>query len=177
VADPEVASDYLLRVFGQLMLAGAPPALHRWLDTDPAFGLSDDRRRAEALYGLVTGVGPAQRRCVSGEIRACASAMGLVPGEEGPLYYQLMRADLLLTALEVGGSGAWIRLTSAPGEPMSDALAAASGMPIDSLLGAWREGLLARRPASRPIGGATVLVFAGWSALLLGVALGVARWV
>jgi hypothetical protein len=177
VADPEVASDYLLRVFGRLMLARAPPAVQRWVDADAAFGLSDDQRRAETMYGLVTGAGPAQRRCVGGVLRACASAMGLVAGEAGPFYYQLMRADLLLTALEIGGPGAWNRLASAPGESMSDALAAASRMPIDSLLGSWRDGLLARRPASRPLGGVTVMVFAGWSALLLVIALGAARWV
>lgn len=131
------------------------------------------------MYALVTGGGNAQRECVRGDLGSCAYVLGLraptIP-EPGGQYYPLARADLLLTALDLGGEGAWGRLRDSPGTTVEEHLTAAAGMSADSLLSTWRSGLLALRPDHGPIGVGTIALLLAWTGLVLLVVLGIGRW-
>lgn len=177
--DAEGAARVLLFQYGQLMLAGTSAEVQRWLPSGLLLHLAEATRREEAMYALVTGIGPAQRGCVLGDLADCAYALGLrssARGDAGGTYYPLARADLLLQALQLGGAGAWDRLVSVDGS-VEEQLAAAAAMPADSLVSSWRTGLLAIRPDHAPIDGAAVLLLLGWCMAAGLVLLGVARWV
>ena len=88
----------------------------------------------------------------------------------------MVRADLFLTALEVGGAGAWSRVASARPARAEDALALASGLSADSLLSRWRAGILSLKPDVGPFQSGSALLAAGWVGVLLLGTLGVSRW-
>ena len=178
LADADKAIRILLFEYGGLMMRTAPEWLQRWLPSGLLLHLTDESRKEQAMYALVTGDGKAQRDCVHGDAGACAYAMGLRPSTDhdpGGQYYPLAQADLVLTALELGGAGAWERLGGAG--TIEASLARASGMPADSLLMRWRDGLLALRPDRGPLDASTAAVLLGWSALVLAAGLAIARWV
>ena len=132
------------------------------------------------MYSLVTGVGKAQRQCVRGDPEACAHALGLRRSSDpdaGGEYYPLVRADLVLAALEQGGEGAWARLIAEEGGSVEQRLAAAAGLPADSMLLRWRKGLLALQPDRGPLDLPAAGLILGWSALILAAGLGLTRWV
>jgi hypothetical protein len=172
-------ADNLIDLYGEMMYASAGPALLTWLESVPPLSMPDQERRHLAMYALVTGTGKAQRGCVAGDLADCASALtlGAPTGMESAHgYAPIVRADLLLTALELGGARGWGRFRQAAGQPIATALAAAAGMPADSLLAHWRSGLLVLRPSDTPVSLKQVLVAVGWTAGLLLGAMGVARW-
>lgn len=174
----EITREFIYH-FGNMMMKSAPAAIQRWLPTGLPLQVTDADRREEAMYALVTGDGNAQRECVRGDLGSCAYVLGLraptIP-EPGGQYYPLARADLLLTALDLGGEGAWDRLRDSPGLTVEEHLTAATGMPADSLLSRWRSGLLDLRPDHGPLGMGTMALLLGWTGLVLMVALGIARW-
>ena len=172
-------AENLIDAYAEMMYASAGPVLLEWLQSFPPVSIPEQERQQLAMYALVTGTGRAQRRCVAGALAACAAALGLrapTDRESGGGYTPIVRADLLLTTLELGGSAAWTRLREAEGELVETALAAAAGMPADSLLARWRSGLLTLRPTEAPVTLPGVLLALGWTAGLLLGALGVARW-
>jgi hypothetical protein len=131
------------------------------------------------MYSLVTGVGKAQRACVQGDAAGCAHALGIRRSgdpDAGGEYYPLVRADLLLAALEQGGEGAWSRLIGNAGASVEQRLAAAAGIPVDTLLLRWRDGLLALQPDRGPLDLSSAGLILGWSAVILAAGLGIARW-
>src|SRR5437762_2438136 len=86
------------------------------------------------------------------------------------------RLELVQLALELGGRGAFSRLMAARGQPVDAQIAAAAGMPADSLLLVWRARVLAARP--RPV---TLNARGAWVALMWGLvfgllAFGSTRW-
>jgi len=177
---PEEATRSFLDQFGRMMMGATGAPLPRWIPTGIPLMISDAARREAAMYALVTGDGPAQRDCVTGVLAACGYVLGLresATPDPGAKYLPLARADLLLTALDLGGPGAWDRLPDAPGASIEAHLAAAAGMPPDSLLARWRNGLLALRPDHGPLDVPTIAILLGWSGLVLIGALGIARWV
>jgi hypothetical protein len=131
------------------------------------------------MYAVVTGTGNAQRNCVNGVLDDCGYALWLResktahPGGGYPIF---VRADLLLTALELGGPEAWDRLRSAVGSDVEPMLAAAAGMPIDSLLRRWRSQLISLRPSEGPVIMTRLLLGLAWAAVLILGALGSSRW-
>lgn len=178
-AAPRRIAQSLIDLYGELMYASADPALHAWLERLPPLSLPDQERRHLAMYGLVTGTQSAQRGCIAGRLGDCATALKLrAEGKpQSPAgYTPIVRGDLLLTALELGGAGAWTRLRAAEGALVETALAAAAGMPADSVLARWRSGLLTLRPTDAPLSLPGILLAVGWTAGFLLGALGVARW-
>lgn len=179
LGSPEKAAQRFLGEYGSLMLESAPPSIRGWLRAGLLLDLGEDTRRERAMYSLVTGVGKAQRACVRGDAAGCAHALGVRRSgdpEAGGEYYPLVRADLLLAALEQGGEGAWARLKAASGT-VEQGLAAAAGMPADSMLLRWRDGLLALQPDRGPLDVSSAGLILGWSALILAAGLAIARWV
>jgi hypothetical protein len=176
----EKAAQRFLGEYGTLMMASAPAAIRGWLRAGLLPELSVDSRREGAMYSLVTGVGKAQRACVQGDAAGCAHALGLRRSSDpdaGGEYYPLVRADLLLATLEQGGEGAWARLIGDTGGSVEQGLAAAAGMPADSMLLRWRDGLLALQPDRGPLDVSSAGLILGWSALILAAGLAIARWV
>lgn len=180
LGSPEKAAQRFLGEYGTLMMASAPAAIQGWLRAGLLLDHVEGSRRERAMYSLVTGVGKAQRQCVRGDAEACAHALGLRRSSDpdaGGEYYPLVRADLLLAALEQGGEGAWARLIPEAGGSVEERLAAAAGMPADSLLLRWRDGLLALQPDRGPLDLSAAGLILGWTALILAAGLGIARWV
>lgn len=174
------AAEEMISYYGNMMMESAPSSIQRWLPGGLPLILSDAARREQAMYALVTGDGSAQRACVVGDLGACAYVLGLrAPATPAPggQYYPLARADLLLFALDQGGSGAWERLQDKSGKSAEAHLVAAAGIPADSLIARWRSGLMAMRPDHAPISSTTALAILAWSSAILLAALGTARWV
>jgi hypothetical protein len=86
------------------------------------------------------------------------------------------RLALLRLAVEAGGPGAFGRLESHAGRPISERLAFASGIPMDSLLTLWRERLIAARPKPVTVTPADGWMAFSWAVLLLVGALRSSRW-
>lgn len=180
LGDVERVTQEFLGEYGSLMMASAPAAIRGWLRAGLLLSLPEDSRRERAMYSLVTGVGKAQRACVQGDAAGCAHALGVRRSgdpEAGGEYYPLVRADLVLAALEQGGEGAWARLMAESEASIEQGLAAAAGMPADSMLLRWRDGLLELQPERGPLDLPAAGVILVWSALILGAGLGIARWV
>ena len=180
LSDPEQAARSFLDQFGRMMMRATAEPVQRWLPTGIPLIISDAARREEAMYAVVTGDGPAQRACVTGALAACRYVLGLTEpatSDSGPKYYSLARADLLLTVLDLGGAGAWNRLRDAPGPSLEEHLIAAAGMPLDSVLARWRDGLLALRPDHGPLDVPATAILLGWALLVLITSVGIARWV
>lgn len=172
-------AEVLIDIYAEMMWPETGPAIAKWLQQPPPLSMGENNRRVAAMYGLVTGTGSAQRACVSGVLADCAYALWLRESSgqnPGGGYSVFLRADLLLTALELGGSGAWARLSGARDSSVASALAAAAAMPIDSLLARWRSQLLAFRPISAPLGISGAGLALAWTVLALLSALGVSRW-
>lgn len=180
LGDAERIEREFLGEYGSLMMTSAPAVIRGWLRAGLLLSLDEDSRRERAMYSLVTGVGTAQRACVRGDAAGCAHALGVRRSgdpEGGGEYYPLVRADLLLAALELGGEGAWARLIAETEGTLEHRLAAAAGMPADSMLLRWRDGLLALQPDRGPLDVSSAGLILGWSALILAAGLGIARWV
>lgn len=169
----------LVAAFSELMIGALGSSLQSWLQHPPPMHLEEAERKYLAMYGVVTGADRAARGCVAGILGHCAEALGLrhVPGTDPTAHFApVVRADLFLTALEIGGPGAWSRLKSTGNARAEEALAAAAGMPGDSLLAAWRGRIMSQRPNQSPLEGKPILVAAVWTATLLALTLGASRW-
>ena len=118
-------------------------------------------------YGVHTtdpdSVTTAVDRCIrNADEAACAHMVRRVPIGD-PLPAQ-SRLSLVAVALEQGGAGATDRYLAATGT-IRERLAAASGVPTDSLLLLWRDRVLASRPSHNVTG--VALAGLGWSLVLL----------
>jgi len=168
----------LIDRYGAMMIASVP-ALSAWIDNPPPLSMPEAERRDLAMYTLVTGMGPMQRKCVSGDMASCRFAMEIGPapvGDTGAIFSKFMRADLLYFTLDAGGPGAWQRLQGAAAGGLEAGLTAAAKMSSDSLFAQWRSHLLLLRPTTAIITLRSALTAAAWSTLLLLGALGASRW-
>lgn len=169
----------LVSAFSELMVGTLGSSFQSWLQHPPSMNLEEAERKYLAMYGVVIGADRAARGCVAGLLGHCAEALGLrhVPGTDPTAYFApIVRADFFLAALEIGGPGAWSRLKSSGNASAENALAAAAGMPGDSLLAAWRSRILSQRPNQTPLEGKPILLAAVWTATLLALTLGASRW-
>lgn len=94
--------------------------------------------------------------CRAGSDSACSMLIQSVPPSLiAPPLERETRQLLLHIALAKGGRQAYQRLLSNPEAPMGERIAAAAGVPIDSLLVEWRQTVIAHRPApvSLPLSG------------------------
>jgi hypothetical protein len=172
-------SEQLLTGYAEMMFPTLGTATGKWLKEPPPFHLSDNARRYHAMYAVMTSTGQAERGCVDGRLDSCAYAFWLRPAPSPELtgaYPRLVRADLFLAALDLGGSEAWARIVAAKPESPVAALEAAAGMPADSVIARWRTGIMTLRPDEKPLHFRGILLVAGWTAVLLAGTLGVSRW-
>ena len=118
------------------------------------------------------------RDCVTrGDDSACVrllqrTAESAIPAPLG----RPMRIGLVQFALEVGGPGAFHRLTAAAGQPVDAQFAAAADMPLDSLLAVWRGRVLAARPEPVTLESKGAWVALSWGVIFGLLALRSTRW-
>jgi hypothetical protein len=172
-------SEQLFTAYAEMMFPTLGAATGKWLKDPPPFHMTDNARRYQAMYAVMTSTGKAERGCVDGHLDFCAYAFWLRPAPSPELtgaYPRLVRADLFQAALDLGGSDAWARIVAAEPESPLAALEAAAGMPADSVIARWRTGIMTLRPDEKPLHFRGVLLAAGWTAVLLAGTLGVSRW-
>jgi len=114
--------------------------------------------------------------CTGNDDAACIALMRLAPHVAAPPLGATTRALLLALALDAGGRNAFDRLLDNTAQPLEVRLAAAAGIPVDSLIGRWRSRVLAIRPKTvaadeRAAWGAVV-----WSVFFALAALRSTRW-
>lgn len=171
--------NQLVTGFSEMMFPTLGLPVTRWLGDPPPLHMTGRDRRYLAMYMVMTSTGKAERGCVEGRLELCTYALGLRPAPSTDLtsaYPALVRADLFLTALEIGGPGAWARIVAARPVRAEDALAAASGVTADSLVTRWRNGIMTLRPHEGPLHAGTALLGVAWAGALLLGALGASRW-
>ncbi|HTY06820.1 MAG TPA: hypothetical protein VMC86_09905 [Gemmatimonadales bacterium] len=165
-------------------LAACRSALH--LDDDSALYLTaydaGERRALVARVRAPNMLTPADRQlygaCVSSEAdSACVAFLrSLAPAEIPRPLAERPLQELVTVALEAGGPAAYDRLTADPRAAMPARLAAAAGMPVDSLIARWRAALIAARPAppAPPLGDGLLAV--AWVGVLGLCASRSSRW-
>jgi hypothetical protein len=172
----DLLADRILREYAEVVAAALAIPTRNWLSQGLPLERRDRARRSEVLYQVATGAGATLEKCVVGDVSACAAVLGLAAPGPGPLFPPLVRADLVLTALEIGGPDAWHRFQGAAGDSPIAALEAAAGIPSDSLLARWRTGLLESRSNEIPFPPRVAAVAIGWLGVLVLGTVGVARW-
>jgi hypothetical protein len=140
-----------------------------WYDRADLAAMARDARHLQ---------GPGVAACrATGELDACRAALG---GRDGSLLVATstaVRGSLYLYALVQGGPDALIRLHAERDRPPAEQLAAAAGMPIDSLLARWNAAVVLPRSAQGPR--ETLLLFAAatfWLVTLLALFAWRFRW-
>jgi hypothetical protein len=117
------------------------------------------------------------RGCASGSDTDCTELLRGLPGNAlpKPLGYEA-RATLAHVALRLGGRDAYRRLLANPSDPLPARLAAAAGMPLDSLVDRWRGDMMASRPATVLLPAWAFAVALAWTAFFAGCGLWSTRW-
>lgn len=161
---------------GEVTACAAALGIHVGPDTlDEWFEPATWPRLAGMVYGELNGLDRvARQRCMDhGDLAACRSI--LTPARVLPPVGAIGRQYLVQLALESGGASAFERLTADTGVTLEHRLAAAAGMPIDTLLELWSTGLrsVPRGPAAP---GRELLLGLAWSGVLLAMALRGSRW-
>jgi hypothetical protein len=117
------------------------------------------------------------RACIANNDAACTQLLrSLPPGSLPKPLTQGVRLTLIREALRLGGRDAYRRLLAQPAAPLADRMAAAAGVPVESLLADWRRSMLTARP--RPV---TLPLWAfftavGWMAFFAACGLRSSRW-
>jgi hypothetical protein len=171
--------EQLVAAYSEMMFPTLGDQMAKWLQHPLSFHLPDPTRRYHAMYAVMTSTTPGERGCVNGRIDFCAYALWLRPAPSAELtgaFPVVVRVDLFLTALELGGAGSWARVVEAKRAGPEAALAAASGLPADSVIAVWRRGIMALRPDERPLHLGRAIAAAGWTIVVLAAALGASRW-
>ena len=149
--------------------------------TDPAMEWFDTAERRAAVRAARNRLRPNHERpydaCVTeGSGTACDSLMELLPTNEiAPPLGTDVRQSVVRVAMDLGGPEALARMLAAPGGPEAQ-LGAASRVPTDSLLRAWRSHLIAARPENATISMTLAAVAMAWAAACGALALGSSRW-
>lgn len=137
--------------------------------SDPAtrwYGPEERRALITTQYESVLrwkGHAQAVRTCEGGNDSTCLDLLrSLPPGALiQPLDYQ-SRITLLETAVRLGGPETFQRLFATPAGPMGRRLAAAARVNEDSIVGQWRNDVLAARPVPVPLPTWGSWVALGW---------------
>ncbi|MGH7532136.1 MAG: hypothetical protein ACREL4_02485, partial [Gemmatimonadales bacterium] len=228
----DIDSATLVRDLATILPVPAPDgALREWLGgtVQPTFRARQD---AEAAYvDLVTSPYQIARRCFTGDLTACGSALSLDAGSYRVSRWYLTaeerrrvamgfaayfddaarrpmfracgagsdstcvalltsmdpatlpkalqggsRQTVLRLALRLGGHDAWHRLTEDSSQAMGDRIAAAAGIPLDSLLARWQRAILATRPAPLALAPWMIAAGVGWVAAFGLLGLASSRW-
>lgn len=117
------------------------------------------------------------RTCLAGDDGACTELLRSLPRNiiPRPLDFDARRL-LVDIALRSGGREAYGRLLADSGDPLAARLAAAAGIPNDSLLRQWRAAILASRPVPVVLSRWAVLAAVGWTVLLAACGMTSSRW-
>jgi hypothetical protein len=172
----DLLADRILREYARVVATALAIPTRNWLTQELPLESTDRARRSEVLYQVATGAGAGQEECVGGDVSACAAVLGLAASVPGPMFPQLVRADLVLTALEIGGPEAWHRFQKAASVSPTAALEAAAGVPTDSLITLWWTGLLETRSGEVPLPPRAAVIAIGWLGILIAGTVGAARW-
>ncbi len=175
---------------GQACVAGDAAACLRSLGdlagetkAEAVASLSPAERRARVAALKRRPVAPSRRACLAGHDDACAAVLRGAPLSATLPLLDDAPPSLLWVALEMGGPGAFERLRApAPAGAATDGfllrprLAAAAGVPADSVAAAWRARVLAARPERGSVGGVAGLAALLWVYLLAFLATRSTRW-
>jgi hypothetical protein len=108
---------------------------------------------------------------------SCIQLMRFPVGTEiAPPFSVHVRQLFLAMAIEAGASGAFERLIRTEGQPLDARLAAAAGLPIDSLVRQWHSRVLAAHPKTVAADERAAWAAVGWGVLLIAAALRSSRW-
>lgn len=161
-----------------LDLVAAPDNLRLWYPT------ADDRR-ALVIHSFSDHFDswdhsvrrPTLRSCVEGSDSACTELLESLPPRAlpRPLTYDA-RETLVHVALRLGGREAYHRLLERPGAPITDRLAAAAGVSINTVVAGWRTEILAARPVPLPLPPWGLWAALGWTAVFVVCGLRSSRW-
>jgi len=115
--------------------------------------------------------------CLQGQDAACRQALRhLEPALVSTPLGASARLALLDVVVRQGGTGAYDRLLATRGQPIDARLAAAAGMPADSVFAAWRHRVLSAQPLPVAVSPGSAWVAVGWCLLLAVLALRSSRW-
>lgn len=117
------------------------------------------------------------RQCTLGRDPDCVQLLrtlprGSIPAPLGSDAHRL----LAHVALRIGGRDAYGRLLADSSAVLGERLAAAAGVPLDTLVLRWRAEVLAARPAVVTLPRWGVPVALGWIVVLVGCGLRSSRW-
>lgn len=122
-----------------------------------------------------SGHNQAVRSCAAGSDDACLELLRSLGTLIPPLDYQ-SRLTFLETAVRVGGAETFQRFLATPAGPMGSRLAAAARVSEDSLVGRWRNDVLAARPTPVPLPVWGTWVVLGWIVVFGTCGLRSSRW-
>lgn len=141
-------------------------AERRALVSGPFAGFFDRGANAEAF-----------RACMAGNDGACTQLLrSLRAGALPKPLTQGARVTLVREALRLGGRDAYRRLLAEPAAPLADRVAAAAGIPVDSLMSDWRRSILAARPKPVTLPLWAFFTACGWMAFFAACGLRSSRW-
>jgi hypothetical protein len=155
------------------------------LDTpvDPARVFQTPAEQREVLKEIVVGYLESETRagltaCSSGNDSACAELLTRLARADrlSRPVGNIARQSLARTALVLGGREAYARLMSDSTAPIPLRLAAAAGLPLDSLLRVWHASVIAARPRPVAVPAFGALAGLGWIAVFGLCALRSSRW-
>src|SRR6266542_3631424 len=122
------------------------------------------------------GLYAASRACLDQESdAACLAVLHALPWLEPPLSNEA-RQSLARVALSLGCRRAFIRLAENTGRPLTQRLALAAAVPLDSLIHQWRELVIAARPRPVTLSARFAWAALGWSVVFGLLALRSTRW-
>ena len=109
---------------------------------------------------------------------ACVARLRTLPTETftGSVGSNDMRRSFIRSVLERGGPHGYDRLRSTASLPLDARFAAAGDAPFDTLIAAWRDGILAARPSRTPVNPIAALATLAWVMAAGGLALRSSRW-
>lgn len=117
------------------------------------------------------------RACVARSDAACTQLLrSLRAGALPKPLTQGARVTLVREALRLGGRDAYRRLLAEPAAPLAARVAAAAGVPMDSLMSGWRRSILAARPQPVTLPLWAIFTACGWMAFFAACGLRSSRW-
>ncbi len=130
-----------------------------------------------ALFSLVSvhsddsaGVAAAARCRRTGDADACVTAARAISQTSVPLPASALARRLFLDdVLRAGGSDAYARLMTARGS-IEERLTAAAGLPLERVVGQWRDHVAAARPEAARVSASTAFFTLAWCGVFLAFA-------
>ena len=115
--------------------------------------------------------------CVGGSDTACVELLrSLPPGSVPRVLDTDARRLLVHVALRMGGREAYGRLLADSGAALSERLARAAGVPVDTILARWRAAIIASRPKPVTLPGWGIIAALSWTIVLAVCGMRSSRW-